>query len=92
MLDLSEQVGLAGHMVRSKRYFQLARNIGMRTNTPLPPGFLYCKKCEGPLFPGKNCRVRLRSGKVIVHCLTCDTIRRRPFIGRERGEKHAKED
>jgi ribonuclease P protein subunit RPR2 len=92
LLDYSERAGLAGDMDRSRRYLQLARAIGMRTNIPMPSGFMFCKKCQDPLFPGRNCRVRLRSGKVIVHCLTCDTVRRRPYVGERGGKKHAEED
>lgn len=79
LLALSRQEGLAGNMERSKRYFGLAWAIGMRTKTPLPEGTLYCRRCRAMLFPGRNCRVRLRSGRIVVHCLGCDGFRRRPY-------------
>lgn len=83
LLGLAESAGLAGNMGRSRRYLQLARSISMRTKTPMPPGFLYCKGCENLLIPGSNCRVRLRSNRVVVHCLTCGEIRRRPYLERK---------
>lgn len=90
LLTMAREEGLAGNMARSKRYFRLARSVSMRTNVPLPPGTLFCKKCQALLLPGRNCRVRLRSGKIIVHCLDCDGVRRRPFGERE-GERHGEE-
>jgi ribonuclease P protein subunit RPR2 len=87
LLNLARAEGMSGNKERSKRYFQLARAVGMRTNTPLPEGTLYCRRCLTLLFPGKNCRVRLRDGKIILHCLDCDSIRRRPYVG-VRGETH----
>jgi ribonuclease P protein subunit RPR2 len=79
LLDLAQMEGVSGNMERSKRYFQLARAISMRTNTPLPEGTLYCHSCQMLLLPGRNCRVRLRDGKLVMHCLGCDAIRRRPY-------------
>lgn len=90
LLTQAEAQALAGQMQRSKRYLQLARAISMRTKTPLPKDFLYCRKCLTPLIPGKNCRVRLRSSRVVVHCLECDSIRRKPYLNERRnrsGEK-----
>ena len=79
LLNLARVEGMSGNIERSKRYFQLARAVSMRTNTPLPEGTLYCHGCQMLLLPGRNCRVRLRHGKVIMHCLDCDEIRRRPY-------------
>jgi ribonuclease P protein subunit RPR2 len=94
LLNLARAEGMSGNMERSKRYFQLARAVSMRTNTALPEGTLYCHGCQMLLLPGRNCRVRLRNGKVVVHCLACDSIRRRPYVrnkGERNGEKADKE-
>ena len=91
LLSLAKNEGLAGNMERSKRYFSLARAIGMRTKTPLPEGTLYCRRCETMLFPGRNCRVRLSSGRIAVHCLDCGAVRRRPYL-EPRIEAHGKDD
>jgi ribonuclease P protein subunit RPR2 len=90
LLDLSRLEALSGRSERSQRYFKLAKAIGMRTNTPLPRGTLYCRKCESLMLPGRNCRVRLRNGRIVMHCLDCDTVRRRPYVQRN-GEVDAKE-
>jgi RNase P subunit RPR2 len=91
LLSLSRTEGMSGNMERSRRYFQLARTVGMRTNTPLPDGTLYCRGCLTLLFPGRNCRVRLRQGKIVYHCLDCDSIRRRPHV-QAKGDTNGKED
>jgi len=90
LLSLARSEGMSGNMERSKRYFRLARAVSMRTNTPLPKGTLYCRSCMTLLFPGRNCRVRLRKGKLVLHCLDCDSIRRRPYAN-VKGEEHGKE-
>jgi RNase P subunit RPR2 len=90
LLSLARAEGMSGNLERSKRYFQIARAVSMRTNTPLPDGTLYCRSCLTLLFPGRNCRVRLRHGKVILHCLDCDSIRRRPYVGLK-GDTHGEE-
>lgn len=94
LLALSMREASSGNKERSKRYFRLARAIGMRTNTPLPKGTLYCRRCEALLLPGSNCRVRLRNGRITVHCLTCGEVRRRPYLwpkGDDDGKKAEQE-
>jgi RNase P subunit RPR2 len=90
LLNLARAEGMSGNMGRSKRYFQLARAVSMRTNTSLPEGTLFCHGCQMLLLPGRNCRVRLRHGKVIMHCLDCDEIRRRPYY-MEKGDSNGEE-
>ncbi|MEN3052126.1 MAG: hypothetical protein ABC596_09995, partial [Candidatus Methanosuratincola petrocarbonis] len=62
LLDLAEKEALFGNLERGRKYVYLARRIGMRTNTSVPKGHLFCKTCHSPLVPGRNCSVRLRSG------------------------------
>jgi len=35
-----------------------------------------CRSCHAWLFFGKNARVRVRTGKVVITCLSCGHIRR----------------
>lgn len=86
LLALAEQEIRADNMDRGKRYVRLATRIGTRTNTPMPKNFLYCRRCLSPLVPGRNCRVRTRSNRVVVNCLECGAIRRTPFV-REKRER-----
>jgi ribonuclease P protein subunit RPR2 len=80
LLSYAEQEARRGNMTRCRRYFMIARRISMRTNTPLPREFIYCHHCLTPLIPGRNCRVRLRQRRVVIHCLECDSFRRHPYI------------
>lgn len=91
LLRMSEAEALGGNLERSRRYFGMARNISMRTNIRLPKGFLYCRHCLTPLVPGRNCRVRLRSRRVVTHCLACEGFRRHPYI-KERRKGHGNQE
>ncbi|HUV24134.1 MAG TPA: ribonuclease P protein component 4 [Methanomassiliicoccales archaeon] len=84
LLNLAEEQALCGNIERGRRYVQLARRIGMRTNTRMPRKFLYCKDCLSPLIPGKNCTVRLRSNHVTTTCNDCGHIRRHPYLAEKR--------
>ncbi|MDD3399149.1 MAG: ribonuclease P protein component 4 [Candidatus Methanomethylophilaceae archaeon] len=61
-----------GNQERARRYVHIARRIGMKTRTPMPEGFRYCKGCQQPLVPGLNSRVRLKNGRILIHCMVCD--------------------
>jgi ribonuclease P protein subunit RPR2 len=74
-----------GNIERARRYVYLARRIGMKANTPMPPGFRYCKRCLSPLLPGMNARVRLRNERVVIRCLDCNSIKRFPYVREKRG-------
>ena len=63
----------------SKRYVELARKISNKTKTSIPKEDLYCKDCLSPLIPGTNCRVRLNSGHLSIHCLNCGKIIRTSY-------------
>jgi ribonuclease P protein subunit RPR2 len=84
LLQLAEEAGSLGKMERGRKYVQLARRIGMRTNTQMPREFMYCRECLSPLLPGRNCRVRLRSNRVTITCHECGYIRRYPYIAEKR--------
>jgi ribonuclease P protein subunit RPR2 len=91
LLDLALVEAKEGRTERSRRYVQLARSIGMRTNTPMLKKRLYCHECMVALVPGYNCRVRLRSNRIGVHCLVCGHVRRMPYLKERTGVKHADE-
>ncbi len=61
-----------GNQERARRYVHIARRIGMKTRTPMPEGFRYCKGCQQPMVPGLNSRVRLKKGRILIHCMVCD--------------------
>ncbi|TQD28207.1 ribonuclease P protein component 4 [Methanolobus vulcani] len=65
----------------SKRYVALARKIGMRHRVSIPSELKrsFCKNCGSLLLPGKNSRVRLNDGTIIITCLDCGSIKRYPF-------------
>ncbi len=85
LMSMAEREAMANNHERGRRYVYLAARIGMRTNAPMPKDRMYCHRCLIPLIPGRNCRVRLRSRKVVIHCLECGQIRRMPYI-REKKE------
>ncbi len=70
---------------RSERYVSLARKIGMRHRVNIPSELkrYMCKKCGSFLVPGKNSRIRLKGGCIIVTCLECGAIKRYPFNERK---------
>lgn len=64
----------------AKRYVSLARRMAQKYKVRIPDKWRrrFCKECNAFLVPGKNCRIRTRSGKVVIRCLECDAIRRIP--------------
>ena len=87
LMDLALTEVREGRIERGRRYVTLARRIGMRTNTPMLKDRPYCQGCMAALLPGVNCRVRLRSDRVIMRCLSCGTVRRAPYLREKRGER-----
>jgi ribonuclease P protein subunit RPR2 len=76
------------HPERSDRYVALARRIAMRQRVRITGDFArrYCRHCESYLVPGVNMRVRIRSGRVVVTCLTCRRQRRYPLYIRGKSD------
>ena len=79
LFELSRKALEEDNTDRARRYVTLARRIGQRTRTPIPEGETYCKKCNMPLEVGRNCRVRVKDGRVRITCLGCGNIRRVPY-------------
>jgi len=65
---------------RAREYVRLARRIAERHRLPLPAHFkrFTCDACDSYLVPGKNVRVRLQDGHVVVTC-DCGAQARYPY-------------
>jgi ribonuclease P protein subunit RPR2 len=59
---------------RSNRYVDIARRIAMRQRIRIDRKFRrqYCHHCYSFLVPGKNMRVRVHRGNVVVTCHSCN--------------------
>lgn len=74
------------HPERSRRYIELLRKIGLRTNVRLKKlKRLFCKNCNTLLIPGFTARVRLSKNHktVNVTCLYCGKTYRYPYKPKE---------
>jgi len=74
----------------ARRYAELALSIArrMRLKLPLEHKMFICKGCGSLLVPGVNCRVRIRQRRephIVITCLECGRISRRPIKRRARG-------
>ncbi|MBD3319016.1 ribonuclease P [Candidatus Woesearchaeota archaeon] len=65
----------------STRYVSLARKIAMRFKVRIPRALKrkFCKHCYAYLVPGKNARVRVQNGKVVIFCTGCKKYTRIPL-------------
>jgi len=72
LFELAEQ-NFSAHPERSKRYFELARKIGMRYNVRIPFELKkkFCKKCGAFLLAGKNAKIRISKKILKVTCMEC---------------------
>lgn len=61
-----------------KRYVQIARKIGQKLRIRIPGEYKrkFCKKCNSPMLPGYNCRVRLTGKTVTYYCQECKNYKR----------------
>lgn len=76
----------------SRKYILLARKIAMRARVHIPTRYkrIFCKKCNTPLIPGVNARVRLRQNRfsrITVTCLSCGNVVRYPLKLKRKNEK-----
>ncbi|MFT4880333.1 MAG: ribonuclease P protein subunit RPR2 [Natronomonas sp.] len=78
--ELAREAASTGHRERARRYVQRARRIAERNRLPLPRRFLRftCDRCDAYLRPGRNARVRLQDGHVVVTC-DCGEHARYPY-------------
>jgi ribonuclease P protein subunit RPR2 len=64
----------SAHPERSNRYVDLARKIAMRQRIRIDREFRrqFCHHCYIFLVPGKNMRVRVHRGNVVITCQSCN--------------------
>jgi len=69
-----------GRDERAREYVRRARRIAERHRLRLPRPFArsICRSCDTFLVPGRNARVRTRSGHVVVTC-DCGAQARYPY-------------
>jgi len=69
-----------GEADRAREYVRLARRIAERNRLRLPRSLVRftCGACDAYLIPGRNARVRLRDGHVVVTC-ACGMQARHPY-------------
>ena len=62
----------------ANRYVELARRISMRQRCRIDREFRrqFCHHCYAYLVPGRNMRVRVHRGNVVVTCRACNRITR----------------
>jgi len=74
VLFAQARLAFGEHPERSNRYIELARRIAMRQRVRIDRGlrYQYCHHCYAFLVPGKNMRVRVHRGNVVVTCRTCN--------------------
>ncbi len=91
LFELAE-VASGGRPDLADRYVQLAWKLKTRYNLRLPRelGMKFCRKCRSFWRPGASCRVRIKSGVVIITCLRCGRIKRLPLkLGKRAKESRA---
>ncbi len=69
----------------SDRYVEIARKIAMKFRMRMPKEYKrqFCTHCYKYLMPGKNSRVRVQKGKVIILCQECKKFTRIPIKPRK---------
>ena len=77
---LAREAAAECHDERARRYVRRARRIAERNRLELPREFVRrtCDRCAAYLRPGKNARVRLQDGHVVVTC-DCGEQARYPY-------------
>ena len=69
-----------GKTDRAREYVRRARRVAERNRLGLPRKFkrFTCDACDTYLVPGKNARVRLQNGHVVITC-DCGAQARYPY-------------
>lgn len=83
LFELAEERFRQGEQNLSNRYVEIARKIGMKTNTSLKSDLRrrFCGECRSFLVPGKNCDVRIDSENQTVNyeCGECGYVNRHGY-------------
>lgn len=77
LFELAERM-FEKHPELADRYVKLACRIATRYNIRFPRALKrgFCRRCLSFWKPGASCRVRVKSGYVIITCLRCGHITR----------------
>lgn len=77
---LAREAAADGEFDRSREYVRLARRLAERNRCGLPKGLQRsaCDACDVYLRPGRNARVRVHRGRVVVRCRDCGATKRHP--------------
>lgn len=82
LLDAARAATVAGDEERGREYVRRARRVAERQRLSVPREFSRstCDACDRYLRPGRNARVRLQDGHVVVTC-DCGNQSRYPYEG-----------
>lgn len=82
LTELAREAAREGDQERARTYVRLAHRIAERNRLRLPWRLkrFSCDACDAYLVPGRNARVRLQHGHVVVTC-ACGTQARYPYKG-----------
>jgi len=80
LTELAREAAAECHEERARRYVRRARRVAERNRLCLPRELerFACDACDAFLRPGKNARVRLQDGHVVVTC-DCGYQARYPY-------------
>ena len=68
------------HPALAHDYVRKARRLAMRYRIRLGKAKRrFCSHCYHYLMPGKNSRIRIQGGKVVIYCLDCRRFTRIPL-------------
>jgi len=73
----------------AQRYVNIARNVAMTARVRLPKKYRHqvCRHCKSFIFPGVNCRVRIKQRRephLVITCLNCGKQTRIPLKHKEK--------
>ncbi len=78
--ELAREATASNEPDRARRYVRRARRLAERNRLSLPREFrrFTCESCDVYLRPGRNARVRLQDGHVVITC-DCGQQHRYPY-------------